>query len=206
MKQGLTPAEHLLGHPRSPFRTGLGGESCLRTKDFISLDIAELTSSSIWFLVFWCLWHQPAQKGVYISNHLLSPKLMVSHGLGRGTIRKHGSSPSPYLCQVPCQKFHITGDFKPVLGAMCQTSSGFFMTWKSLELSLLFRTPRAVQGDEDSHPKLWCEGFHVRHWSQEDYFLSKHRKDHWIHSYHMTRYAQKNTCFCKLQRGSKWAS
>lgn len=169
------PAEHLLGHPRSPFRTALGWQSCLCTKDFTSLDVAELTSSSIWSLVFWCLWHQPAQKGVYISNCLLGPQLMLSHGLGMGTVRKRGSSPSPYLCQVPCQKFHITGDCKPVPGARCQASSGIFMTWKSLGLSVLFRTPGALQGDEDSSPswKLWCEGFHAHHWSQEDCFLSK---------------------------------
>ena len=68
---------------------------------------------------------RPARKGVYISNRMLGPKLMLSHGLGLGTVRKGGSSPGPDLCRVPCQKFHITGDCKPAPGATSQASLVF---------------------------------------------------------------------------------
>lgn len=95
---------------------------------------------------------RPARKGVYNSNHMVGSKLMLSHGLGLGTIRKGGSSPGPDLCQVPRQKFPIADDCKLALRATCQGSLFFFMAQKSLGLSLLFRTPGAMQGVEAPSP------------------------------------------------------
>lgn len=77
---------------------------------------------------------------------------MLSHRLGLGTVTKGGSSPGPDPCQVPRQEFHMTDDCKPARGAICQASLGFFMTQKSLGLSVLVRTPGATQGVEAPRP------------------------------------------------------
>lgn len=143
------PAESFLGHPQLPFRTALEERTAGAWPVWTSLiSLTSASSLSIKQAEFdpmkFCV--SNIRKGVYISNRILGPRLMLSHGLGLGTVRKDGSSPGPGLRWVPCQKFHITDDCKPVLRTTCQTSFVFFMTQKSLELSVLFQTPGALAG------------------------------------------------------------
>lgn len=146
------PAGSLLGHPRSPFKTALEGDNCLCMKDFISLDVAELTgkcqpsvykTSRTWSREVLCQQHHACQKRcLHFKLHARSQTHVVPWaGL---------TWPRPMPCTTP-KISHYRWLQASAWGHM-PDQFGLFMIQKSLGLSVLFRTPGAMQGVKDPSP------------------------------------------------------